>query len=203
MSGAAAGASALVLASTSPRRRAILEQLGIEFEILPPGYVEAALPGCEPEELVARHARGKAESVADAAGDRVVLGLDTTVALDGAGGTEVLGKPRTVEEAGAMLRMLSGRVHRVLSGLCVLDPSLRTATVETTRVTFRQLSDAHLSWYLASGEWQGLAGSYAIQGRGATLVERVDGDYFNVVGLPIAALVDILEEAYPGRILFA
>jgi septum formation protein len=179
----------LVLASTSPQRRAILEQLGIPFEVVPPEYVEDDPPDVEPVELVRVHAEGKARSVH---GDgQLTLGVDTAVVLDG----RVYGKPADREDAARMLSELSGRTHSVVSGLCLLGPDV--VETEETDVTFRILTAEGLDAYLASGEWQGRAGAYAIQGLGGRLVERIDGDYLNVVGLPGALLVSLLEERAP------
>jgi septum formation protein len=175
----------IVLASTSPQRRAILEQLGLPFEVVPPTYEEA---GDDPVE----HAAGKARSVEG--GERPVLGVDTLVVLDG----EVLGKPATAGEAEAMLERLGGRTHEVVSGLCLRTQAWEELHRETTRVTFRELTARDLAAYVAAGEWEGRAGAYAIQGLGAALVERVEGDYLNVVGLPAALLVRLLAKRFPG-----
>ncbi len=177
----------LTLASTSPQRRAILEQLGIPFDVVEPTYVEQNPPGVEPAELVRAHAEGKAHS-AHREG-RVTLGVDTTVALDG----RVYGKPADVEDATRMLRDLAGRTHMVVSGVCLLGPDVDVTAHEVTGVTFRALTAQLLTMYLESREWEGRAGAYAIQGLGGRLVERVDGDYLNVVGLPAALLVSLLE----------
>lgn len=181
----------LLLASTSPQRRAILEQLRIPFEVLAPTYVEDDPPGLEPAELVRTHAEGKARSVASAS--RVTLGVDTAVVLDG----RVYGKPSDRDDATRMLRELSGRTHTVVSGLCLLGPELDISGHEITDVTFRLLSPEAVTAYVESGEWEGRAGAYAIQGLGGRLVERIDGDYLNVVGLPGALLVTLLEHHAP------
>lgn len=182
---------ALVLASTSPQRRAILEQLRIPFEIVAPHYVEDDPPGAEPAELVRRHAEGKARSVHHEG--RVTLGVDTTVVLDG----RVYGKPADRDEAVRMLHELSGRTHTVVSGLCLLGAGEPLVGHEVTDVTFRLLGAELVETYLASGEWDGRAGAYAIQGLGGRLVERIEGDYLNVVGLPGALLVTLLEHHAP------
>jgi len=175
----------LLLASTSPQRRAILEQLGLPFDVVAPEYEEL---GDDPLE----HAAGKARSVDG--GERAVLGVDTIVRC----GDTVLGKPASEGEAEEMLDFLSGKSHEVVSGLCLRTPAWEELRTETTSVTFRALTARDLAWYLASREWEGRAGAYAIQGRGAALVERVDGDYLNVVGLPAATLVALLAERFPG-----
>jgi septum formation protein len=175
----------LLLASTSPQRRAILEQLGLPFEVVPPRYEEV---GDDPLE----HAAGKARSVDG--GDRPVLGVDTVVVLDG----DVLGKPAGPGEAEAMLERLGGRTHEVVSGLCLRTRAWEELHGETTRVTFRPLAARDLAHYVATREWEGRAGAYAIQGVGAALVERIEGDYLNVVGLPGALLVRLLATRFPG-----
>ena len=187
----------LILASTSPQRRAILEQLRIPFDVVTPSYLEADAPGVDPVELVERHAEGKARS---AHGDeRLTLGVDTGVVLE----SHVYGKAADRVEAAEMLRALSGRTHAVVSGLCLLGPDLRIVRSESTDVTFRRLSARVLETYLESGEWASRAGAYAIQGLGGRLVERIDGDYLNVVGLPGALLVSLLEERAPNLLEIA
>ena len=184
----------LLLASTSPQRRAILEQLGLPFEVVAPAYEEHDPPDADPAALVREHACGKARSVAAGAGDRPVLGVDTTVVLDG----HVYAKPENETDAERMLDALAGETHEVVSGLCLLTPGWELVETEVTRVTFRPLTARDLAGYLATREWEGRAGGYAIQGRGAALVERIDGDYLNVVGLPAALLVRLLAERFAG-----
>jgi septum formation protein len=175
----------IVHASVSPQRRAILEQLGIPFDVVPPDYEET---GDDPLE----HAAGKARSVDG--GDRPVLGVDTIVVCDG----RVLGKPADAGEAEQMLETLAGKTHEVVSGLCLRAPAWEELHSETTRVTFRPLTPRDLATYVASGEWENRAGGYAIQGLGAALVERIEGDYLNVVGLPAALLVRLLASRFAG-----
>jgi septum formation protein len=184
----------LLLASRSPQRRAILEQLEVPFEVVVPSYDETGVEGGDPVVLARRHARGKAASVAGVAGKRPVLGVDTIVVLDGT----VYGKPADATEAEAMLEALGGRTHEVVSGLCLVTPGWEEVEHEVTRVSFRPLDARDLAAYVATGEWEGRAGAYAIQGRGAALVERIEGDYLNVVGLPAALLVRLLAERFPG-----
>jgi len=184
----------LLLASTSPQRRAILEQLGIPFDVVAPRYEEHDPPGADPIELVRDHARGKALSVAAGAGDRPVLGVDTAVVLDG----ETFGKPADATDAERMLELLAGETHVVVSGLCLVTPGWELVEHEATSVTFRQLTPRDLAANLSEREWEGRAGGYAIQGCGAALVERIEGDYLNVVGLPAALLVRVLAERFPG-----
>lgn len=184
----------LLLASTSPQRRAILNQLGIPFDVAAPSYEENDLPGSDPTQLVRAHALGKARSLAAGAGARPILGVDTTVVL----GNEMFGKAADESGAKAMLSRLSGHTHEVISGLCLLGDGWEELAHEVTRVTFRTLREHEIEAYLAAGEWRERAGAYAIQGLGARLVERIDGDYLNVVGLPAVLLVNLLAERYPG-----
>jgi septum formation protein len=186
-----AQAERLTLASTSPQRRAILEQLAIPFDVVSPDYVEDDPPDAEPTELVRRHAEGKARSVH--AEGIVTLGVDTTVVLDG----RVYGKAADTKGAARMLRELSGRTHTVVSGLCLLGAGDDVIAHELTDVRFRPLAAETVASYVASGEWEGRAGAYAIQGLGGRLVERIVGDYLNVVGLPGALLVSVLERHAP------
>ena len=180
-------AAPLVLASTSPRRREILQLLGVPFDVVVPDYEET-------EDDPVAHAVGKARSVLGRADGRPVVGCDTEVICDG----RVYGKPAGAEEAEEMLESLSGRTHEVVSGLALLTEAWEEVHSETTLVTFRSLTPRDLAHYLASREWEGRAGAYAIQGLGASLVERIEGDFFNVVGLPAALLVRLLAERFPG-----
>jgi septum formation protein len=187
-------AAPILLASTSPQRRAILEQLGVPFDVVHPEYEEDDAATASPVDLVRAHAVGKARSVAGQAGGRPVLGVDTTVVLDGS----VFGKPGDPEEAAEMLEALGGRTHEVVSGLCLVTPGWEEVADETTRVSFRPLAPRDIAAYVSAREWEGRAGAYAIQGRGAALVERIDGDYLNVVGLPAALLIRLLAERFSG-----
>lgn len=184
----------LLLASTSPQRPAILRQLGIPFEVVAPRYEEHGRAAADPVELVREHAAGKARSVAADAGERPVLAVDTAVVLEGCS----FGKPGDASDAEAMLERLAGRAHEVVSGLCLVTPGWEVLEHEATRVVFRSLTPRDLAAYVATGEWRGHAGGYAIQGRGAALVERIEGDYANVVGLPAALLVRLLAERFAG-----
>jgi len=160
-----------------------------------PHYDEHDPPEADATELVCEHARGKARSVAGQAGGKPVLGVDTTVVLGG----RLFGKPANATEAERTLTVLSGRTHAVLSGVCLHTTEWEVVEAAATLVTFRALSPRDITSYLAAGEWEGRAGAYAIQGRGAALVGRVEGDYLNVVGLPGALLVRLLAERFPGR----
>jgi septum formation protein len=188
-------AAPLLLASRSPQRRAILEQLGIPFDVVEPRYEEGPPPElADATEIVREHAQGKARSVAADAGDRPVLGVDTEVVLQG----QIFGKPADATHAERMLERLSGQTHVVMSGLCLLTPGWEVVEHAGTLVTFRELTPRDLAWYIETGEWEGRAGAYAIQGRGAALVRSVEGDYLNVVGLPAACLVRLLAERFAG-----
>ncbi len=182
----------LVLASTSPQRRAILEQLRIPFDVVAPVYEEHDPPDADPVQLVRDHAEGKARSVH--AEGCWTLGVDTTVHLEG----RTYGKPASAEGARAMLEELAGRTHMVVSGLCLLGPGVLRVEDVRTLVTFRAADAGEIDRYVASGEWEGRAGGYAIQGLGARLVARIDGDYLNVVGLPGALLIEMLAAHTPN-----
>ena len=184
----------LLLASTSPQRKAILEQLHIPFDVVAPRYEEETPRDGDALQVVRAHAREKARSVADIAEDRPVVGVDTAVVLDG----RIFGKPANASDAERMLEELSGKTHVVVSGLCLLTPGWEDVEHEATQVSFRELAPRELGVYVATDEWEGRAGGYAIQGRGAALVESIEGDYLNVVGLPAALLVRLLAERFSG-----
>jgi len=204
----------LVLASRSPQRRTILEQLGVTFEVVVPDRVDELEEG-PPREVAVENAYRKAAAVAGEAGsgeavagsggsgeavageagsgasggrDGLVLGVDTVVAL----GARMYGKPIEPGDAEDTLWALSGRTHTVISGVCLIDGDgrARTAAAETA-VTFRSLNDDLIAWYVSSEEWRDRAGGYAIQGRGAALIERIEGDYTNVVGLPVVTVLEM------------
>lgn len=180
----------LILASGSPRRQEILRNAGFDFEVRPGSVNEDPLPGEAPEAMVMRLSREKALQVATGAPPRsIVLGADTTVFVDG----EILAKPVDAADAARMLRLLSGRAHTVLTGVSIVEAPARVAAsgCERTEVVFRTLSEREISDYVASGEPFDKAGAYAIQGRASRFVTRIEGCYFNVMGLPVA-LVDTL-----------
>jgi septum formation protein len=181
-----------MLASTSPQRKAILEQLRIPFSVVAPSYVEDDARPVDATELVRTHAEGKARSVHQK--EQLTLGVDTAVVLDG----RSYGKPLDRDDAARMLRDLAGRTHMVVSGVCLLGPEVEEVGHERTEVTFRPISPEGLETYLDGGEWNGRAGAYAIQGLGGRFVERIDGDYLNVVGLPGAVLISLLEAHAPN-----
>ncbi|MDQ3850624.1 MAG: Maf family protein [Actinomycetota bacterium] len=175
----------LLLASRSPQRRAILEQLGIAFEVLAVDVPED--DAGEPVAVARTNARRKALSAARRRPDRLVLAVDTVVALEG----EIFGKPPDAAAARRSLARLSGRTHEVISGLALGHGDSPRVVHEVTAVTFRELDDETIDRYVATGEWRERAGGYAIQGRGAAIVRAIAGDYLNVVGLPVAALLDL------------
>lgn len=182
--------SEFVLASRSPQRRAILEQLGVEFRAAEPEAEEAS--DGDPRQLVLENALRKARSVP---GERV-LGVDTAVVLDG----RVYGKPDDRDEAELWLRRLAGRTHAVWSGVALVTARAERTAAAVTRVRFRRLEQDQIDWYLDTGEWRDRAGGYAIQGRGAALVESIEGDFWTVVGLPVPALVELAPDLFePSR----
>ena len=195
----------LVLASASPRRRELLAQAGFSFEVHPAHIPEDPLPDEDPIAYVVRLAREKAEAVfaqlsatqlsSDGAATLQVLGADTTVTLDNL----ILGKPEDAADAARMLRMLSGRTHRVITGVAVVTSSGTEVAAEVTAVQFLTLSDEEIAAYIATGEPMDKAGAYAIQGRAARWIPRVQGCYFNVVGLPIALVSTLLESVNPAE----
>jgi len=180
----------IILASQSPRRHELLTLAGIPFAARVPAIDERRLPDEAPAAYVARLAREKALAVA-AASDDWVLAADTTVALD----EHVLEKPDGAEDAARMLRLLSGRTHEVLTGVCLRRGGRTWESVEVTRVVFNSLSEEEILEYAASGEPRDKAGAYGIQGRASKFIPRIEGCYFNVVGLPVACVYRMLREA--------
>ena len=182
-----------VLASKSPRRKALLKSIGINAEIVPARIDESIFSGLEPEKMVRELAMLKAAEVARSFGkNTVVIGADTCVCLD----NKVFGKPHTIEEAKSMLRMLQGKTHEVYTGYCVFDCTTKNAVSrsERTLVTFKSLSEEEIDAYVKTREPMDKAGAYGIQEKGAVFVEKIEGDYFNVVGLPLCALSKLLSE---------
>ncbi len=182
----------LILASESPRRIRLLRSLGLTVEVIPSGIEEGDDPKQEPSTLVACRAKEKAQAVSRLHPRSWVLGADTIVVLQ----DTVFGKPETAEQAIAMLQQLSGQAHHVLSGLCLmrLDPPFERVTVVRTEVRFKPISDGEIRAYVRTGEPLDKAGAYGIQGRGAFLVEAVQGSYTNVVGLPLCETLEWLME---------
>jgi septum formation protein len=182
----------IILASTSPRRKALLEQLGLKFKVDARALEDTGLAGLEPGELVKAISLKKAESVAGCYPDAIIIAADTVGIIEG----RIIGKPHTQKAARAMLTSLSGKAHTVITGFTVLDTANRkivTQSVETT-VWMKRLTASEIESYVATGEPLDKAGAYAIQRRGAALVEKIDGDFFNVVGLPLYALAEVLKE---------
>lgn len=183
----------LILASASARRAQILRDAGLPFQIISSAIDEAPMEGESPQDLVRRLAEQKAQLVAArAVGPAIVIGADTVVVLNG----KILGKPRSAEEARAMLEQLSGRTHAVITGIALIrlpDEAARQE-LETTQVTFAPMTEEDISSYVATGEPFDKAGGYAIQGRGGRHITRIEGGYFNVVGLPLGKLYGLLKE---------
>ena len=185
----------LVLASASPRRRELLAQAGFTFTVHPAHIPEDPLPAENPIAYVTRLARQKAEAVfseiasRDSTPPQVVLGADTTVTLD----NQILGKPESDADAARMLRLLSGRTHRVITGVAVVTATHTEIAAEVTGVRFLTLSEEEIAAYIATGEPMDKAGAYGIQGRAARWIPRIEGCYFNVVGLPLALVSSMLE----------
>jgi septum formation protein len=191
----------LVLASASPRRQELLRHAGIPFTVFPANIPEIPLAGESPRACAERLAREKAEAIFRQHPGQPVLGADTIVVVDG----EILGKPRDAADASRMLRLLSGRTHEVTTGVCLVGLSLRTGNQkletgfedtrsETTQVTMTRLTNEDISAYIATGEPMDKAGAYAIQGIASRWIPRIEGDYFNVVGLPVALVHKMLQE---------
>ena len=189
---------AVVLASQSPRRKELLTMAEIPFLALSPLVDERVAPGTPPERAVVELAERKARAAAlkEEAGGKTVVGADTVVAL----GPKIFGKPRTPKEAFEMLSALSGKTHRVFTGVCVLSPERESVCFyEQTDVTFYPLAPEEIEAYLSTGEPMDKAGAYGIQGRGALLVKSISGDFYNVVGLPIGRLVRVLSGREKAR----
>jgi len=191
----------LILASASPRRQELLRNAGIAFTVQAADLDETPREGESAQACAERLAKEKALAVFRAHPDNYVLGADTIVVVDG----EILGKPRDEAEAARMLRLLAGRIHRVVTGVCLLGPALGTENrelstgfqdtrSETTLVTVRELSDQEIHDYVATGEPMDKAGAYAIQGKASRWITRIEGDYSNVVGLPVAMVYGMLSE---------
>ena len=183
----------LVLASTSPRRRELLGLLGLPFEVIGSRYDETLVSplGMAPADYVAQLARGKAQEVAGRTAEgALIIGADTTVVLDG----EYLNKPADAADARRMLRTLSGQTHQVYTGLCLIQGSAIVTDFAVTEVTFDVLSDAVITAYVATGEPLDKAGAYGIQGKALSFIPHIQGDYFNVVGLPLFLLCQMLPQ---------
>ncbi len=178
----------VVLASQSPRRRELMGLLFQEFEVCSPQVDESAAPGLAPWKLVEELAARKALAVAGREPGALVVGADTVVALGG----QVLGKPHSPQEAASMLHTLSGRAHMVYTGVCLARAGRKQVFHAGTRVQFKPLSEEEIQWYLSTGEPFDKAGAYGIQGLGSRFVRGIDGDYFNVMGLPVNMIYEKL-----------
>jgi len=189
----------LILASASPRRAELLRAAGFEFDVVLPDVDETPAAGEDPRQYALRVARDKASTIQGACGEAgaLILSADTVVVANG----EILGKPRDSDDAGRMLRLLSARGHEVHTAVVIRRGQAERSQIVTTRVWFKPLDVSEISWYVASGEPEGKAGAYAIQGRAARYIERIDGSWSNVVGLPVAAVYRLLHELqYPALI---
>ncbi len=180
----------IVLASASPRRQELLKNAGIDFVVHPANIEEVGRANENPATLAERMAQEKARAVEESFTGRCILAADTVVVID----DNVLGKPRDSEDAARMLRMLSGREHRVITGVCLLGAGFEDVLSETTAVHFSPLTNAEIRDYIATGEPMDKAGAYAIQGMASRWISRIEGDYFNVVGLPVALVWRMLRE---------
>jgi len=180
----------IILASQSPRRKQLLEQIGLKFEIDPGNYEEDMTLKMEPNKLAEFLSLGKAKDVAGRHKDSIIISADTIVAVD----NEVFGKPKTPEKAKYMLRKLSDRPHSVITGFTIIDTKTNKQISKSieTKVYFKNLSEQEIDSYIATGEPLDKGGGYAIQGKAALFVEKIEGDYFNIVGLPILALAEEL-----------
>ena len=182
----------IILASASPRRKELLEKLGLKFEVDASNCAEEIDPTLEPDELVRRISITKAKSVAQRHQDAVIIAADTIGVI----GKKLLGKPHTADEAGKMLAQISGKSHEVITGFTILDTvtnKIMTGTV-STKVYIKKLTRQEIAAYVQTGEPLDKAGAYGIQGRGAVIVEKIEGDYYNVMGLPLSALTEALKE---------
>ena len=192
----------VILASASPRRRELLTLIGIVHEVIPADIDESERRGEQPADHAERLAREKAIAVAHRHPDALIIAADTIVVIDG----RVLGKPRTTDEAAIMLRTLRGRMHRVITAVAVARGTRLASGVEEVDVTFRDLTDAEISAYIATGEPMDKAGAYGIQGYGATIVRGIQGDYFAVMGLALGRMVELIRRLgyryeFGGRIV--
>ena len=179
----------LVLASASPRRQELLRNAGIRFEVQPAHIPEDPLPGEGAKDCAERLAREKALAIARERPNDAVLGADTVVVI----GNEILGKPVDTSDAARMLRRLSGRMHQVITGVCLVVGGRCSVASETTSVTMSEISDDEIAMYVSSGEPMDKAGAYAIQGMASRWIPRIEGDYSNVVGLPLALVCRMLD----------
>ncbi len=189
-----------VLASKSPRRRELLKKIGVQAELMTANVDESTIKDLPPENTVTELALLKATDVAKYfRGDTYVIGADTVVCVDG----EILGKPKNIEDAKRMLRLLSGRSHEVYTGYCVVHckSGVAISKYEKTEVFFKELSDREIDAYIKTREPMDKAGAYGIQEKGSLFIEKIDGDYFNVVGLPVCALAKLFHDEFEINLL--
>ena len=182
----------MILASASPRRRELLTQAGLRFDVHPAHIDESRHPNESPHTYVQRLALEKAQAILTLHPNATILGADTTVVLHHDGADEILNKPADLADAERMLRLLSARTHQVHTGIAVVTSTTQLTHIETTHVTFSEIIEEDLQHYLTSGDPLDKAGAYGIQGYAARWIPRIEGDYFNVVGLPIAATIPLL-----------
>jgi len=182
----------IILASASPRRQELLERIGLKFEVEPSRYEEQTIPALGPHELVKRNSLEKAKTVAASRRNAIIIAADTIGVRRG----KIIGKPHTSTEARKMLTALSGRSHRVITGFTIIDTGTGKTVSRSveTKVYFRKLTPEEIDAYVRTGEPLDKAGAYAIQGLGSLIVEKINGDYYNVIGLPLAALAQSLKE---------
>ena len=182
----------IILASVSPRRKYLLEQVGLKFNVIPSNFNEASVSIMKPESYVKKLAKEKAFEIANKYPDKWVIGADTVVVID----NDILGKPDSKEDAYLMLKKLSGKTHQVLTGYCICCKSLNKIIINTaiTDVTFKKLTNEEINWYLSTEESLDKAGAYAIQGVGTFLIRQINGSYTNVVGLPVCEVIEHLIE---------
>ncbi len=180
----------LILASGSPRRKELLTAVGWEFEAITAGIDESVMPGEDPATYVQRLAKSKAEAVTAKMDHGLVLGADTTVVVNG----QILGQPTDDDDAKRMLQLLNDKWHEVLTGVAVLRVGAESRVAyETTRVRFAEMSDQEIDWYVSTGEPRGKAGAYGIQGAAGLFIKEIQGDYFNIVGLPIRLVYELIK----------
>ncbi|MCR4264263.1 MAG: Maf family protein [Candidatus Roizmanbacteria bacterium] len=182
----------IILASSSPRRKKILEQMGLNFHVMPTHYVEKKGVTVDPHMLVKKNARGKAKAVAKQFENAIIIAADSIVYSN----NEILEKPQSEKEAKEMLRKLSGTVHEVITGFCIVDTETgkSVARSESTKVFFKKITSEEIDWYVSTGEPMDKAGAYAIQERGAIFIRKTEGDFFNAVGLPVFSLFEELKK---------
>ncbi|MBI4137169.1 septum formation inhibitor Maf [Candidatus Roizmanbacteria bacterium] len=182
----------VILASSSPRRKKLLEQIGLTFHIIPSHYIEKRGSITDPHVLVKKYAEGKAKAVAKQFEEAIIIAADSVVYIE----NEILEKPVTEKRAKEMLKKLSGKPHEVITGFCILDTESKKRTTKsvTTNVLFKKLTNKEIDWYVSTGEPLDKAGAYAIQERGALFIKRIEGDFNNAVGLPLFSLFEELKK---------